>query len=60
MSNTTVVGSQYKNLVTNNLYRCVAYDGEVLTLVGIGKNKVIFQLPWRLVLTKYQEIKEEG
>ena len=52
-----IVGKKYRNLVTGNTYLCIGYDGDLLTLEGIGKIKVTFQLPWWFVLSKYQELK---
>ena len=52
-----VVSTKYQNLVTGNPFKCIAYDGELLTLDGIGKMAVTFQIPWQMVLTKYREIK---
>lgn len=51
-----VVGCKFQNLVTGNRYRCVAYDGEVLTLEGMGKINTTFQIPWWLVMLKYREL----
>jgi len=53
----TIVGRNYRNLVTGNTYQCTGYDSNLLTLEGIGKIKVTFQLPWWFVLSKYQELK---
>ena len=58
-TNHKIIGSCYQNLVTGNQNRCVAYDGEILTLEGIGRIKVTFQISWRLVLSKYREIRKE-
>lgn len=52
-----VIGCKFKNLVTGNCYKCVAYDGNVLTLEGIGNVITFFDIPWWLVLLKYREIK---
>ena len=51
-----IVGKKYENLVTGNTYECIGYDFNLLTLQGIGKIKVTFQIPLWLVLSKYQEI----
>jgi len=51
-----IIGRQYQNLVTGKQYRCVAYDGKDLTLEGIGKQKVTFNIPLCLVVLKYREI----
>lgn len=51
-----IIGKQYQNLVTGNQYRCIGYDGEDLTLEGIGKQKVIFNIPLCLAVLKYREI----
>ena len=51
-----IIGRQYQNIMTGNQYRCVAYDGKDLTLAGIGKQKVTFQIPLCLVVLKYREI----
>jgi hypothetical protein len=52
-----IVGKKYRNLVTGNTYLCTGYDGNLLTLEGIGKVKVTFQIHWTLVLSTYQELK---
>jgi len=36
------------------------YDGNLLTLEGIGKIKVTFQIHWKLVLSTYQELNGES
>jgi hypothetical protein len=51
-----IIGKKYRNLVTGNTYKCTGHDGNLLTLQGIGKIKVTFQIPWLLVLSNYQEI----
>ena len=57
MSISNVVGTKFQNLVTGNQYKCIGYDGKDLTLEGIGKIKVKFQIPLSLVVLKYREIK---
>ncbi len=53
---TQVIGCKFQNLVTGNRYKCIAYDGNVLTLEGIGNVITTFQIPWWLVVLKYQEL----
>ncbi len=59
VSKSKIVGSKYQNLVTGNIYQCIAYDGQLLTLEGIGKLRVTFRISWQLVLENYREIREE-
>lgn len=58
MTEKNIIGKRYQNTVTGNRYRCIAYDGQILTLEGIGKQKVTFQIPWWVVVSKYREIKK--
>jgi hypothetical protein len=55
----TIVGKKYRNFVTGTTYECIGYDGNQLTLSGIGKIKVTFQIHGWLVLSKYQEVKRK-
>jgi hypothetical protein len=54
----TIVGKKYRNLVTGNTYECIGYDGNQLSLSGIGKINITFQIPLWLVSLKYREVKE--
>ena len=56
--NRNIIGRQYQNIMTGNSYRCVAYDGNELTLEGIGKIKVTFNIPLCLAVLKYREIEK--
>jgi hypothetical protein len=55
-----IIGKKYRNLVTGNTYECIGYDGNQLTLSGIGKIKVTFHIAWWIVCLKYREVKEGG
>ena len=55
-----IVGKKYRNLITGNTYVCIGYDGRLLTLQGIGKNKVTFEIAWQMVLAKYKEGIQKG
>jgi len=52
-----MVGKQFQNLMTDNLYRCVEYDGEDMILEGIGRQIVTFKIPLHLAALKYRNVK---
>lgn len=57
MKQNNIIGNLYQNIVTGNRYRCIAYDGKDLTLEGIGRTKVTFNIHLSLAVLKYREVR---